>query len=34
MLIHMDTNPIHAIKQLNHPPGEKNITPNRISGKF
>lgn len=33
MSIHVDTNPIRAIKQPNHLPGEKNIVPTRISGK-
>ena len=34
MLIRIDTNPIRANKKLDHPPGEKNFTPNRISGNF
>ena len=33
MSIYVDTNPIRAIKQPNHLPREKNIVPNRISGK-
>ena len=33
MSIHVDTNPIRAIKQPNHLPREQNIVPNRISGK-
>ena len=34
MLIRVDMNFIRAIKHVNHPPGEKTMVLDRISGKY